>query len=47
MIKFICSPFLSLLYVCLFLQKKKKKRVIVSYYLRECVVCSITYLTIP
>ena len=34
--------------VCVFVShKKKKKRIIVSHCLRECVVCSITCFTIP
>ena len=38
---------LSLVCVCLFHKKKKKKWVIVLHYLRECVMCSITCLTLP
>ena len=35
--------------VCVFVsqKKKKKKKVVVPHYLKECVVCSITCLTLP
>ena len=47
MVYFYVRTFFPLSCVCVFVSQKKKEWIIVSHCLRECIVCSITCLTLP